>query len=97
MQRINDNTFLGKQQENVMRKQEDQLKERAIEDNVVINDIKEIRRGEEINEKVATFFYEKDLNRNLVETLNDTGVTNEYIRLARTDKYFRYFSYQSEL
>lgn len=86
-QRINDNTFLGKQQEDVMHKEEDQLKE----DNVqAMNDVKETRRGEEINGKVATFLHEKDLSGNLVETSSDTDVTDEYVRLDGIDKYFIY-------
>lgn len=87
-------------QEDVMHNQEeDQIKEeRSTEDNVqVINDVKETRRAEEINGKAATFLHEKDLNKNLVETLSDTDLTDEYVRLAGIDEYFRYFSYQPEL
>lgn len=89
MQGVSDNTFLGKQQEDIRKQEDDQIKERSIEDNIqVINDVKETRRDEEMNEKVPTFLYEKGLNENLhVKTLINTGLTDEYIRLVGIDKF----------
>jgi len=93
MQEIN--VILEKHQEDMIHKQDkDQMKDRSIEDNIqVIKDIKEIRRDEEINEKVATFLHEKGLNKNFIETLINIGLTDEYVRLAEIDKSYIYKSY----
>ncbi|XP_071577764.1 uncharacterized protein, partial [Temnothorax nylanderi] len=83
MQEIKDNTFLEKQQEDIIRKQqeEDQVKEKSIEDNIqVIKDMKKTRKDEEI----AIFLHEKDLSENLVETLINTSLTDEHVRLLKT-------------
>ncbi|XP_011869586.1 PREDICTED: uncharacterized protein LOC105562982 isoform X1 [Vollenhovia emeryi] len=82
---INDNTFLEKQHEDIVRKQEEaQVKERLIEDNVeMIKDVRATRRDEETDGKVATFLQEKGLSENLVKTLINTGLTNEHVRLLK--------------
>jgi len=82
MQEIN--VILGKQQEDMIHKQDEgQMKDRSIEDNIqVIKDVKETRRDEEIDEKIATFLHEKSLNKNLIETLINIGLTDEHVRLA---------------
>lgn len=88
MQEINDNTFLEKQQENIIHKKEgDQIKESSIDDNIqVIKDVKETKReereDEEINEKVVTFLHEKGLSKNLIKTLINASLTDEHVRLA---------------
>jgi len=86
MQEINGNMFLEKQQEDMILKQEDQVKEKSVEDNIqVIKDVEETKKDKEIDEKIAIFLHEKDLNENLIEKLIDTGLTDEYIRLAGID------------
>lgn len=89
-QEMNDNTFLEEQEKDVIREQEDQ-KESSKEDDiqVIINDVEEIKGDEEKeeDEKVErTFFYEKDLSENLVETLIKTDLTDEHVRLAEMDQ-----------
>ena len=86
MQEINSNMFLEKQQEDMILKQEDQVKEKSVEDNIqVTKNVEETKKDKEIDEKIAIFLYEKDLNENLIEKLIDTGLTDEYIRLAGID------------
>lgn len=86
MQEIN--IFLEEEQEDIIRKQEDQVKEKSIEDIQVIKEVKETIRDKEIDEKIVTFLYEKGLNENLVKTLIDTDcLTDEHVRLARIDKF----------
>ncbi|KYN18796.1 DPY30 domain-containing protein 2 [Trachymyrmex cornetzi] len=69
--------FLKKQQENMIRKQEDQVKEKLVEDNIqVIKNVKETKKDEEIDEKIAIFLHKKDLNENLIETLINIGLTD---------------------
>jgi len=95
MQEINDNTFLEKQQENIIHKQErEQIKERSIDDNIqVIKDVKKTNRkgreDEEINEKVVTFLHEKGLSKNLVKTLINVGLMDEHVRLAVINQFLR--------
>lgn len=97
MQEINDNTFLEKQQEDIIREQEeDQVEERSIEDIQVIKDVKETRKTEETNEKVATFLHEKGLSDNLVKTLINSDLTDEHVRLAELIN-FRYFCINQNL
>ena len=88
MQEINSNMFLEKQQEDMILKQEDQVKEKSVEDNIQVTknvEVEETKKDKEIDEKIAIFLYEKDLNENLIEKLIDTGLTDEYIRLAGID------------
>jgi len=87
MQEIN--VILEKhQEEDMIHKQDkDQMKDRSIENNIqVIKDIKETKRDEEIDEKVATFLHEKSLNKNLIESLINIGLTDKHVRLAEIDK-----------
>lgn len=96
MQESDDNIFLEKQQENVIhvKQEEDEAKERsAVDDMKVIKDVKEMRRDEEIDGKVATFLHEKGLSENLIETLINTGLTDERVRLAGIKINFRYSSH----
>ncbi|KAG5328817.1 DYDC2 protein, partial [Acromyrmex heyeri] len=85
MQEINDNMFLENQQEDMIYKHENQMmKEKSIEDIQVIKNIKETKKNEEIDEKIAKFLHEKDLDENLIETLINIGLTDEHIRLLKT-------------
>ncbi|KAG5339583.1 DYDC2 protein, partial [Acromyrmex charruanus] len=85
MQEINDNMFLENQQEDMIYKHENQMmKEKSIEDIQVIKNIKETKKNEEIDEKIAKFLREKDLDENLIETLINIGLTDEHIRLLKT-------------
>ncbi|XP_018340526.1 PREDICTED: WD repeat-containing protein 87-like isoform X2 [Trachymyrmex septentrionalis] len=83
MEEINDNIFLEGQQEEMIRKQEDQeqqedmireqedqVEEKSIEDNIqVIENVKETKNDKEIDKKIEIFLHEKDSNENLSETL----------------------------
>jgi len=93
--KANDDDVLkrGKEKYDVVpccQQKENQLEEKLEEEILPIKKIKEtnkIKKIEEADKKITKLLYQKGLSENLVQTLIDTGFTDEHIKLAKVIKF----------
>jgi len=74
----------------VYQQKEDLLEEKSEEEILPTKKVKEInktRKIEEADKKIATILYQKGLSENLIQTLIDTGFTDEHTKLAKIIKF----------
>lgn len=88
MQEVDNNIILEEQQErdtNFHEQNEGQLSDESIEEIQVIKEVKEFdatEEHEEANKNIVIFLRAKGLSDDLVKTLINTDLTDEYVRLA---------------